>query len=444
MIFSDPAFLVFIFLPFGAFAIIDRGVAVPLPLRIAFIVGLSLVYYWHGPSASPLLLGLFVVGNFLLLRIVGGSTRLLLSIALLNIAALFYIKAALPHGAPLGISFHAFQIVGLLIARAQNSFTSIPASVYFLLLTFFPQLAAGPVVRWSQAHRFFEHWVNREHRPIRLDWVLLFLAIGLAKKTLLADPLYPVVHQLQQDAAAFSGVDALVFPFLYSVYLYADFSAYSDIATGIAHMIGMRMPINFFSPYRAKSPQIFWRRWHRTLYKFLSIDLRRLYRWLRLPGRTAFVLFAFIFSGYWHGAAWGYLIWAAAHALYFLFFPRRLAQRLPGAIQAALNFTVVSFFWLPFALGGAGVIRWAHGLAGCLEADWPHACTNATFVQMPDIIVLGIGLALALLAPNAFQLARHGSWWPFKRAAAIALIAIALHNIFVLKAEPAAFVYFQF
>src|SRR6476660_7202810 len=295
MIFSDPAFLVFIFLPFAAFAIIDRGLAVPLPLRIAFVVGLSLVYYWHGPSASPLLLGLFVFGNFLLLRIVGGSTWLLLSIALLNIVALFYIKAALPHGAPLGISFHAFQIVGLLIARAQNAFTSIPAAVYFLLLTFFPQLAAGPVVRWSQAHRFFEHWVNREHRPIRLDWVLLFLAIGLAKKTLLADPLYPVVHQLQQASESFSGVDALVFPFLYSVYLYADFSAYSDIATGLALMIGMRMPVNFFSPYKAKSPQIFWRRWHRTLYKFLSIDLRDLYRRLRLPGGTAFVLFAFIF-----------------------------------------------------------------------------------------------------------------------------------------------------
>jgi D-alanyl-lipoteichoic acid acyltransferase DltB (MBOAT superfamily) len=443
MIFSDPAFLVFIFLPFAAFAIIDRGLAVPLPLRMAIVVGLSLVYYWHGPAASPLLLGLFVFGNFLLLRIVGGSTWLLLSIALLNIVALFYIKAALPHGAPLGISFHAFQIVGLLVARAQNAFRSIPAAVYFLLLTFFPQLAAGPVVRWSQAHRFFEHWVNREHRPIRLDWVLLFLAIGLAKKTLLADPLYPVVHQLQQASAPFSGVDALVFPFLYSVYLYADFSAYSDIATGIALMIGMRMPINFFSPYKAKSPQIFWRRWHRTLYKFLSIDLRDLYRRFRLPGGTAFVLFAFIFSGYWHGAAWGYMIWAVAHALYFLFFPRSLASRLPATIQTALNFTVVSLFWLPFALGGAGVIRWAHGLAGCLGADW-HACTGVSFLQPPDFIILGIGLLLALLAPNAFQLARNGSWWPLKRAAAIILIAIALYNIFVLKAATAPFVYFQF
>ena len=434
MIFSDPAFLVFIFLPFAAFAVIDRGLALPLPLRMAIVVGLSLVYYWHGPAASPLLLGLFVVGNFLLLRIVGGSTWLLLSIAVLNIVALFYIKAALPQGAPLGISFHAFQIVGLLMARAQDAFKSIPAAVYFLLLTFFPQLAAGPVVRWRQAHRFFEHWVNREHRPIRLDWVLLFLAIGLAKKTLVADPLYPVVHQLQQASASFSGVDALVFPFLYSIYLYADFSAYSDIATGIALMIGMRMPINFFSPYQAKSPQVFWRRWHRTLYKFLSIDLRDLYRRLRLPGGIAFVLFVFVFSGYWHGAAWGYMIWAVAHALYFLFFPRRLASRLPGTIQVALNFTVVSLFWLPFALGAAGVLRWAHGLGGM----------GVSVLQPADFLILGIGLALALLAPNAFQLARNGSWWPLKRAAAIILLAIALHNIFVLKAATAPFVYFQF
>lgn len=443
MIFSDPAFLVFILLPFAAFAVVDRGLAVPLPVRIAFVTGLSLVYYWHGPSASPLLLALFVLGNFPLLRIAGGSAGLLLTLAILNIAALFYLKAALPHGAPLGISFHAFQIVGLLIARAQGSFTSIPASVYFLLLTFFPQIAAGPVVRWSQAHRFFERWVKREHRPIRLDWVLLFLAIGLAKKTLIADPLYPAVYQLQQDSASFSGIDALVFPFLYSVYLYADFSAYSDIATGVAHMIGMRMPINFFSPYQARSPQIFWRRWHRTLYKFLSIDLRSLYRRFRLPGHAAFVLFAFVFSGYWHGAAWGYMIWAVAHAIYFLFFPATFVRRLPGALQTGLNFSVVSLLWLPFALGAAGLFRWASGLTGCLGAGAPLGC-SASLLQAPDCVVLGVGLAFALLAPNAFQLARDGSWWPLKRAAAVILLAIALHKIFVLKAGTAAFVYFQF
>ena len=445
MIFSDPAFLVFIFLPFAAFAFVDRALTLPLPVRGGFVVGLSLIYYWFGPAASPALLGLFVVGNYLLLLTAGGNAGILLTFALLNIAALFYLKAALPHGAPLGISFHAFQIVGLLIARSQKAFTSIPASVYFLLLTFFPQLAAGPVVRWSQAHRFFERWVNRVRSPIRFDWVLLFLATGLAKKTLIADPLYPVVHSLQQASTSFSGLDALAFPFLYSVYLYADFSAYSDIATGVAHMIGMRMPINFFSPYKAASPQSFWRRWHRTLYKFLSIDLRFLYGWLRLPGRTAFVLFVFIFSGYWHGAAWGYVIWGLAHALYFLLFPRNLARRLPGAVQTAVNFTVVSLLWLPFALGIPGVIRWARGLAGCTGADWQKlACTQVSVLHANDFVLLGIGLLLAFLAPNAFQLARGRTFWPVKRAMAIILLAFALHAIFILKTGTSAFVYFQF
>ncbi len=445
MIFSDPAFLVFILLPFAAFAFVDRALAIPLPLRSAFVIGLSLVYYWYGPAASPAILGLFVVGNYLLLRTAGGDARLLLPIAVLNIAALFFLKAASPRGAPLGVSFHAFQIVGLLVARSRSAFTSIPASVYFLLLTFFPQLAAGPVVRWSQAHRFFERWVRRQRAPIRFDWVLLFLAIGLAKKILIADPLYPAVHGFQQPSAAFSGLDALVFPLLYSVYLYADFSAYSDIATGVAHMIGMRMPINFFSPYKATSPRAFWRRWHRTLYKFLSIDLRYLYAWFRLPGRTAFVLFVFVFSGYWHGAAWGYVAWGVAHALYFILYPHALARRLPRAAQTALNFTVVSLLWVPFALGIPGALRWARGLASCAGADTaPFACTSASALRADDLTLVGAGLVVALLAPNAFQMARGTAFWPLKRAFAVVLLAFALHSIFVLKTGTAAFVYFQF
>jgi D-alanyl-lipoteichoic acid acyltransferase DltB (MBOAT superfamily) len=351
MIFSDPHFLFWIFLPFATFCIIDRLVLLPFALRFSFVVGLSVLYYYLGPGSSMPLLAAYVVGNFLLLRPIDKSDRAMVIVAVINIAALFYIKAVRPGGAPLGISFHAFQIVGLLVARIQRPQMPIPTYGYFLFLTFFPQLAAGPIVHWNRVHRFFEHWRKQERRTIALDIVLLFVAIGLGKKVFVSDTLYEVVHHFE-SGGAFVGIDSLVFPFLYSVYLYFDFSSYSDIATGIARMIGMRMPINFYSPYKASNPIMFWRRWHRTLYKFLRNDLRFLYHWLKLPGGTLFVVFVFLFSGFWHGAAWGYTIWAIGHLAYFLLYPRRLMRRIPLALSIVANFVVVSLLWLPFSLGG--------------------------------------------------------------------------------------------
>src|SRR5947209_6287997 len=104
MIFSDPAFVVFILLPFSLFAVVDRGLAVPFAVRVGFVMALSLIYYWHGPGASPSLLALFVVGNYVVMRLIGSNARMLISLAVINIAGLFYLKAALPGGAPLGIS----------------------------------------------------------------------------------------------------------------------------------------------------------------------------------------------------------------------------------------------------------------------------------------------------------------------------------------------------
>jgi len=445
MIFSDPQFVIWIFIPFAVFCIVDRGIAMPFIFRFVFVVGLSLVYYWYGPGASPTLLTLYVVGNFLMLPAVASSANAKVVLAILNIAALFYVKATFPSGAPLGISFHAFQIVGLLVALVQDPKLPVPAYGYFLFLTFFPQLVAGPIVQWTRVHRFFEHWHDREVRPIRLDWVVLFLGIGLGKKVLVSDSLYAAVATFQRAETAFVGVDSLVFPFLYSIYLYFDFSAYSDIATGIALMIGMRMPINFYSPYKASNPVVFWRRWHRTLYKFLRNDMRFLYHWMRLPPHTPFVAFVFLFSGFWHGAAWGYMLWAIGHFLYFKFYPRALMRRLPLLLRIATNFIIVSLLWLPFALGGEGLLRWANGVSSFLgEIYSGTGQANSHILGRMEFLLTGLGVAIALLAPNGFEMMRSQRLWSVKRALAGTLIVLALYKMFTLAQPPLPFTYFQF
>lgn len=442
MIFDDPLFIIAIFVPFAAFSIIDRGLRIPFVIRFGFVFGLSIVYYWYGPAASPTLLAAYVGGNYLLLRFVGRSPPILIAIALANIVALFIIKGVMPNGAPLGISFHAFQLAGLFVALVQNSLMEVSGSAYFLFLTFFPQLVAGPIVHWKRAHRFFEHWQVQSRRQIRLDYILLFLSIGLAKKALISDSLYPAVTHFQGAGSAFSGPDALVFPFLYSIYLYMDFSAYSDIATGTALMIGMRMPVNFFSPYKATEPALFWRRWHRTLYKFLRNDLHFLYHWFGLPGGTAFLLFVFLFSGYWHGAAWGYMIWAMGHFLYFRVFPRHFARRLPVPIRVLSNFLVVSILWVPFALGAEGLSRWGRGAwNGIFQAG---GSVGGLSIGSTELELTIVGIAMVLLAPNGFQLMRSSELWPVKRAFATILIVLSLHKVLSSAGTPPPFVYFQF
>jgi len=320
----------------------------------------------------------------------------------------------------------------------------IPAYGYFLFLIFFPQLAAGPIVHWNRVHRFFEHWRNQERRIVELDIVLLFVAIGLGKKVFVSDTLYEIVHHFE-SGGAFIGVDSLVFPFLYSVYLYFDFSSYSDIATGIAMMIGMRMPINFYSPYKATNPVVFWRRWHRTHYKILRNDLRFLYHRLELPSGTLFVVFVFLFSGFWHGAAWGYMIWAVGHLAYFLLYPRRLMRRVPRVLSIAANFVVVSLLWLPFSLGGYGLVRWAEDFWNFVSQLGRSTEWSAVHTISPvELLITTVGVVIALAAPNGFQMAASDKMWALKRGFAAVVVGLALLKILTANQPPLPFTYFQF
>lgn len=444
MIFSDFLFVVYICIPYFAIILLFRRNIFGKNIVLPAVIALSLIYYFFGPSSNIAMLACLLVANipFVLMKLSG---RVLTAAAIANIIFLFVVKGVFPDGAPLAISFVTFQLVGLLITRVRKPEIIPRVTDYFFFLTFFPQLVAGPIVQWNDVRSFLSRLHKNALYFRTLDWVLLFIAVGLAKKVLIADRLYEPVSLLQSGAAEFGFIDAVVFPVLYGLYLYFDFSSYSDIAVGLALLIGLRLPINFYSPYKAIDPITFWRCWHRTLYRFFRDYLHYLYRYCRLPRGIAYVGFIFVFSAYWHGAAWTYLIWGVGHAMWFLLYPRQFMARVPKVFRWAINLFIIMLLWVPFALDGPELIKWAESLSNPASAlHRTEAGFSSVFLNLYDLYVIAAALAIALFAPNAFQLARSKEWWWVKRILVIGFLFACWPYVVDPKAPAIPFAYFQF
>jgi len=259
----------------------------------------------------------------------------------------FFLEVTLP----LGISFYTFQSMSYTIdvyrgeARALKNFAGFAAYV-----SMFPQLVAGPIVRFQTVAR-------QLRRPDR-SWdafargVACF-CLGLGKKVLIANPCGKVAD-IMFGAADAGVLESWIGLFAYSFQIYFDFSGYSDMAIGLGLMLGFRFPINFHSPYRAHSITNFWQRWHISLSTWL-----RDYLYIPLGGsrrglpRTYANLFVVMFlGGLWHGASWNFVIWGCCHGL-LLAVERAMPGRslwsgVPRFVQIALSFTLVSLLWVLF------------------------------------------------------------------------------------------------
>lgn len=252
---------------------------------------------------------------------------------------------------PLGLSFFTFQQLWLL-KEVANGFS--PASWTFLPLYafFFPTLVSGPILK-PQA--FFPQLQDgRFLQPSGRDEAagLYAIAIGSAKKVLLADNLGVIVDNGWNRLEDLSAPAAWLVILGYTLQLYLDFSGYCDIASGAARLLGLRLPVNFNSPYRSLSVGEFWKRWHITLTSFLRECL-----YFPLGGsrkgtaRTcANILTVFLLSGLWHGAGWTFLVWGGLHGLAQI--AERLwgrgRERLPAALRWALTFAFVNLAWVFF------------------------------------------------------------------------------------------------
>lgn len=280
--------------------------------------------------------------------------------------------------APLGLSFFTFQQLWLLREAYTRQYRPAQGDSLILYAFFFPTVTSGPILRPGA---FFPQL--REGRFLRPGWRdvsagLYAICCGMVKKVLLADPLGVVAGNGWADPAALSAPAAWLVMLAYTLQLYLDFSGYCDIASGAARLLGLRLPVNFDSPYRALSVGEFWKRWHMTLTAFLRECL-----YIPLGGskqgtaRTYLnILTVFLVSGFWHGAGWTFLVWGALHALAQIveraWGPGR--ERLPKALRWALTFLFVNAAWVFFrapSLSAAGQLLTAAVSGGWeLPGDW--------------------------------------------------------------------------
>lgn len=327
---------------------------------------------------------------------------------------------------PIGISFYTFQQVAYVVDVWRGVAVERDFLRYALFVSFFPQLIAGPIVHHGEVTPQLGQLREWPFAPDLAVGLSIF-AMGLAKKIFLAAS-FALVASPVFDRAAADGTPGLAAAWLgvlaYGLQIYFDFSAYSDMAIGLGRMFGIVLPINFASPYKSRSVIEFWRRWHITLSRFLKA-----YLYIPLGGnrrgpvrRLVNIFVTMLLGGIWHGAGWTFVLWGAVHGVLILInhvWRERRLWRLPEPLAWALTLLAVMLAWIPFraadlpttarmALGLLG----AGGWIGSLPAVAPTfgrildvrlasgAWASVDWSLVLDMLAIGLGLALALAAPN--------------------------------------------
>jgi alginate O-acetyltransferase complex protein AlgI len=325
-----------------------------------------------------------------------------------NLNALFSTGIVVNILLPVGISFYTFTQIAFLVDAYRGNVARYGLPHYALFVTYFPHLIAGPILHHKDMIPQFESERTKRPDPHLILCGLIIFAIGLFKKTCLADGIQPLVAPA--FGANYPSFDqAWIGALAYTFQLYFDFSGYSDMAIGISLMFGIFLPLNFNSPYKATSIIDFWRRWHMTLSQFL-----RDYLYIPLGGnrhgrtlRYVNLMITMLLGGLWHGAAWNFVVWGALHGAYLCvnhawsnYGPAVAPRFARGANAAAFVLTFVSV-----------VVAWVF-----FRAD---SISSATFVLSrmadPTNIVFGRGemanamfiaayAAIAWFAPNTQEI----------------------------------------
>lgn len=257
---------------------------------------------------------------------------------------------------PLGISFFTFHHVMYLTDLRRGEAPRYDLVRYTLYIAFFPQVLAGPLVRWREImHQLDERPYLRPDAAERFARGLMLLTAGLAKKVLLGDPLAEYANPVFAAAAAgqvVSVAEAWQGTLAFTFQIYFDFSGYTDMALGLALLFGIVLPQNFDVPYRSASIQDFWRRWHMTLSRFLRDYL---YIWMGgsrhgLPTQVWALFATMALGGLWHGAGLTFIAWGVAHglALIVCLLWRRAKLPMPAPLGWALTLLFVTLCWVLF------------------------------------------------------------------------------------------------
>ena len=480
MVFSSPIFL-FVFLP------LTLGLYYLLPRKAknGFLLAASLVFYAWGELFFVLVMLASISFNYVFGRLIGSATgaghrKIALAAGIAaNLGLLAYFKyanfivenlgqAGLLDASgwttvhlPLGISFFTFQAMSYLVDvyrgenQAQRSLVNVA-----LYIALFPQLIAGPIVRY---HDIASQIRDRVISLLLINSGIQRFIYGLAKKVLIANPLGLVADQV----FAISGGDlstgtAWLGLVCYTLQIYFDFSGYSDMAIGLGRMLGFRFLENFNYPYISRSIKEFWRRWHISLSSWF-----RDYLYIPLGGNKKGrlrtyqnLLIVFCLCGLWHGASWTFLVWGLFHGVFLILERTRFGavlERLPHPARHAYTLLVVMAGWVFFRTENMGeAMQFFSALAGQSVASGDaHALSQYLDVKVAFLVILGAVLATPLSAKiNAALIgaARNGDLvFAGPKAAAYSLgNVVVLVSLFLLVLTAIAsnaynpFIYFRF
>ena len=340
---------------------------------------------------------------------------------------------------PVGISFIVFQAISYTVdvyRRLIEPATTIDVALY---LSFFPHLVAGPIVR---AREFIPQLESpRDPRKVAVGAGVALIVIGLIKKVAVADFLArEIVDPVFGVPQAYFAPDVILASYAYAVQIFCDFSGYTDIAIGLALLMGFVFPQNFDRPYRAASFGEFWRRWHMTLSRFLRDFLyiplggNRGGRWKTARN----LMITMVLGGLWHGAAWGFVLWGAIHGIALVIEHQfRGKVRLPRWPAWALVFHIVVLAWIPFRapdleLAGAYVSR---------LFEWGPA----TLWTLPVVLVTFVVIALQLAPARPLDelRVRFERLHPAALGASMATVILFVAATVSSQGVP-PFIYFQF
>ncbi len=420
MLFSSISFL-FFFLP----ASIILYVLTPtLFLKNVILLTLSLLFYAWGEPVFVLVMMCVILFNYIVAWIMeplsGRARQIALAIAItidLAVLGLFkyadftiltLAKATQPLGLkllapglplPLGISFFTFHALSYLIDVYRRRFPAnrrlLEVGLYIAL---FPQLVAGPIVRYKVIARQLR---KRRHSLGRASAGMRMFVIGLAQKVLIADMIAPLPSAVFDHTTRPALLDAWTGALAYSLQIYFDFAGYSNLAIGLGLVFGFSLPRNFNLPYQSQSITEFWRRWHITLSSWF-----RDYLYIPLGGNRGSrisiyrnLIIVFLLCGLWHGASWTFVLWGAGHGAFLVMeragLSRRLS-RLPAPLAWAYATLAVMFGWVLFrSTGVVGAVEVWRGMIG-LNGAGAMGPALAAALQPAEVAILAIGVFLAL------------------------------------------------
>lgn len=352
---------------------------------------------------------------------------------------------------PIGISFYVFQAISYAIDIYRREIEPAKNLLDFsFYLCFFPQLVAGPIVR---AKEFLPQMYSKiKLTKEEMGMAIFLILVGLIKKAIISDYIsLNFVDRIFDSPNSYTSIENLLATYGYAIQIYCDFSGYSDMAIGLALLMGFKLPVNFRTPYQSQSVTEFWRRWHISLSSWL-----RDYLYIPLGGnrkgkvRTYVNLFlTMLIGGLWHGAAWRFVVWGALHGIalgverflkQYIKIPENIFTRV---ICTLLTFHFVVFCWIFFRARSFDTAIDLISNIGHLSFQWEQWLSVIT-VYKNVLIILVIGFIMHFL-PEKFVNTLQRGFITLPIAGKAIFIAIVFWLVYATaSSEIQPFIYFQF